>query len=233
MPGIARNDASCSIGWSVGRSSPIMIESWLRAQTTGRPIIAASRIAPQAQSVNTKKRAAHACQPDNTVPLAAAPVARPFGPAPKLGNALSQSAAIAMPTLVATPWPSGPVVVRRTAVLWMRGAPAAGLAEALQAHRHRLADAAEMEQAIEQRRGVADRRHEAVALGPCGVRRVEAQKALPEAASRCCRAHRRARAAGFRALDLVDGERAQGVDAQQIERGLAGGVHGRSPRSCR
>ena len=29
-PGIARSDASCSIGWCVGPSSPTPIESWVK-----------------------------------------------------------------------------------------------------------------------------------------------------------------------------------------------------------
>ena len=74
------------------------------------------------------------------------------------------------------------------AVLRVPGAAAAGLAKALQVgHRHRQAfarpvqtgrglDAAQMQQPVQQRRGVADRQHEAVAVGPSSIFGVERRK---------------------------------------------------------
>ena len=43
-PGIARSDASCSIGWWVGPSSPTPIESCVNTWIVGISISAASRI---------------------------------------------------------------------------------------------------------------------------------------------------------------------------------------------
>ena len=42
--GIARSEASCSIGWWVGPSSPSPIESWVKRWMTGSSISAESRI---------------------------------------------------------------------------------------------------------------------------------------------------------------------------------------------
>ena len=67
----------------------------------------------------------------------------------------------------------------RVAVLGMAGGAAAELAEALQ-----LVDAScsavagEVQQRIEQHRAVAGREHEAVAVGPVGMRRIEFEELL-------------------------------------------------------
>ena len=45
-PGIARSEASCSIGWCVGPSSPTPIESCVKTNVDGIPMIAARRIEP-------------------------------------------------------------------------------------------------------------------------------------------------------------------------------------------
>ncbi len=42
--GVARSDASCSIGWCVGPSSPSPIESCVKTNVDGIPISAARRI---------------------------------------------------------------------------------------------------------------------------------------------------------------------------------------------
>ena len=97
----------------------------------------------------------------------------------------SQRSAMAMPTLLPMPWPSGPVVVSTPlvmAVFGMAGAAAVELAEALDVvQRHgQLAQrlvfgvdglhAGQMQQRIEQHRGVAAGEHEAVAVGPDAAR---------------------------------------------------------------
>ena len=45
MLGIARNDARYSTGWCVGPLVPMPMKSWLNTNSTGRPIMAAMRIA--------------------------------------------------------------------------------------------------------------------------------------------------------------------------------------------
>jgi hypothetical protein len=97
-------------------------------------------------------------------------------------------AAIAMPTLVATPWPSGPVVVSTPEVQRYSGWPG----HLLSSWRKRLMsssvtdssqllvlfdrlDAGQMQHRVEQHRGVADGQHEAVAVRPDGIVRIEAQ----------------------------------------------------------
>ena len=125
------------------------------------------------------------------------------------------------------------------AVLGVAGAATAELAEAFQVgHRHRqrarLAarrlrpHAGQVQQAVQQRRGVARRQHEAVAVRPGRVHRVEAQEALPHRVGDRRGAHRRTGVAGAGLFDRVDGQRAQRGDAQQVERGFTnrGLVHG-------
>ncbi len=90
-------------------------------------------------------------------------------------SAASMRSASAMPTAVASPWPSGPVVVFDAggmAVFGMAGGLRAELAEILRSRssRHALI-AGQMQQAIEQHRAVAGRQHEAVAVGPVADRR--------------------------------------------------------------
>jgi hypothetical protein len=48
MPGIARNEASCSMGWCVGPSSPSPIASWVKIMSVGISISADRRIEPRA-----------------------------------------------------------------------------------------------------------------------------------------------------------------------------------------
>ena len=64
----------------------------------------------------------------------------------------------------------------------------------------------------------ARREHESVAIGPMGVGRVVAEKALPERIGGRRGIHRRARVPGLCLLDGVDGQRANGVDAEPVER---------------
>ena len=136
-----------------------------------------------------------------------------------------------MPTLVATPWPSGPVVVSTPggqAVFGVAGALAVELAEALDVVErdrqlaqplvlrvHRL-HAGEMQHGVEQHRGVAVGEHEAVAVGPDGVVGIEAEEVLPQAVDHRRQGHRRAGMAGVGRLHGVHGEGADGVDDEEV-----------------
>ena len=84
-----------------------------------------------------------------------------------------------MPTALASPWPSGPVVVSMPGVTKFSGWP--GVIEP--SWRKRLISsivifsiAEEMEQRVEQHRAVAGREHEAVAVGPFRIGRIEFQE---------------------------------------------------------
>ena len=76
--------------------------------------------------------------------------------------------------------------------------------------RHPL-DAEEIEDRIEQHRAVAGGEHEAVAVGPARVGRVELQVAGEQHGGDVGHAHRHARMAGFGALNGIHGERADRV----------------------
>ena len=133
---------------------------------------------------------------------------------------------------------------RRPAVLRMPRAARVDLAEALDVleRDRQLAEplvrgvdrlhAGEVQQRVEQRRGVADREHEAVAAGPDRVVRVEAQEVLPERVGDRRHRHRRAGMTGVGGLHGVHRERADGGDGELVERGVgflrrpAGAGHG-------
>ena len=80
----------------------------------------------------------------------------------------------------------------------------------------------QVQQRVEQHRGVPGREHEAVAVGPDRVRRVEAQEALPERVGDRGHRHRRSRVAGVGLLDRVDRQRPDRVDAERVEVGRLG-----------
>ena len=75
-------------------------------------------------------------------------------------------------------------------------------------------DAGEVQQGIEQRRGVPNREHEAVAVGPDRVLRVKAQEVLPQAIDHGRERHRRTRMAGVGLLDRVHREGTDRIDRQ-------------------
>ena len=83
-------------------------------------------------------------------------------------------------------------------------------------------DPGQVEQRVEQHRGVAGGEHEAVAAGPDRVGGVEAQEALPERVGDGRERHRRPRVAGVRLLDRVDRERPDRVDAELVDVAVAG-----------
>jgi hypothetical protein len=64
--------------------------------------------------------------------------------------------------------------------------------------------AGEVEHRIEQHRGMAVRQHEAVAVGPVGVRRIVLEVAPPQRLSDVGKPHRSARMADLRPLDGID-----------------------------
>ena len=115
------------------------------------------------------------------------------------------------------------------AVLRVAGTAAVELPEALdRLQRHRrlaqrlvvLADRLhprQVQQRVQQHRGVAGREDEAVAVGPDRVLRVEAQELLPQAVGHGRQGHRRARVPGVGRLDGVHRQRADRVDARRIE----------------
>ena len=80
-------------------------------------------------------------------------------------------------------------------------------------------DAGQVEQRVEQHRGVAGGEHEAVAVRPDRVGGVEAQEALPERVGDRRQRHRRPGMAGVRLLDRVDRQRADRVDAELVDLG--------------
>ena len=122
--------------------------------------------------------------------------------------------AIAMPTALAMPWPSGPVVVSTPGVWPYSGWP--GVSEPswrkllISVDRHLLV-AEQMQQRVEQHRAVAGREHEAVAVGPGRIGRIEFQEAGEQHGRDVGRAHRQAGMAGLRPLDRVHRQRADGV----------------------
>ena len=93
------------------------------------------------------------------------------------------------------------------------------------------ADPGEMQQRVEQHRGVPRREHEAVAVRPDRVGGVEAQEALPEHVGDGGERHRRAGMAGVRLLDRVDRERADRVDRELVD--LVETLLGSDHDSCR
>ncbi len=114
-------------------------------------------------------------------------------------------------------------------VFRMAGGDRAELAEALDlVDRHRLV-AGEIKQRVDQHRAVAGREHEAVAVGPGRIGRVELQEAREQHGRDVGRAHRQAGMAGFRLLHRVHGQRADGVRHARVGNGgAAGGCSRRS-----
>src|SRR5680860_1578023 len=111
-----------------------------------------------------------------------------------------------MPTLVAMPWPSGPVVDSTPVVQPYSGCPGQrlpssrndyvgqsdrGAACLLIGGLGRL-DPGQMDQAVKQHRGVPRRQHEAVTVDPMGSLWIVAQELLPQRIGRGCCVHGRA-----------------------------------------
>ncbi len=77
-------------------------------------------------------------------------------------------------------------------------------------------DGAQVEEGVEERRGVTHRVHVAVPVRPDRVVRIEAQEPLPERVGHGRHRHRRPRMARVRRLDGVDRQRPDRVDRQDV-----------------
>ena len=100
-----------------------------------------------------------------------------------------------MPTALAKPWPSGPVVTSMPGVWPRSGCP--GVREphwrnCFRSSRRQVV-AGQVQQRVLQHAGVARAEHEAVAVGPLGVGRVGPQEALEQRVRQRRERHRRAR----------------------------------------
>jgi hypothetical protein len=99
----------------------------------------------------------------------------------------------------------------RMAALGMPRRAAAELAETLDLIQRHLFVAGQVEQRVEQHRTVPGRQHEAVAVRPVRVERIELQEAAEQHGGDIGHAHGHAGMAGIGLLDGVHGERADGV----------------------
>ena len=148
-----------------------------------------------------------------------------------------------MPTLVAIPVPSGPVVHSTPEVQRYSGCPGhfesswrnrfrsssddRGRAHGLVVRVDRL-DPGQVQQRVEQGRGVPGGEHEPVAVGPHRQLGVEPQVPRPERVAHRGQRHRRARVPRVRRLHRVHRQHADGVDGQLVDRlGVEVDVRGR------
>ena len=135
----------------------------------------------------------------------------------------SRRAAMAIPTALARPWPSGPVVISTpvgVAVLGVArglGVPGPQRLEVVQLE----TEAAQVELDVEGQAGVAAGQHEAVPAGPVGVGRVVPHHLLEQQVRHRGQAHRRAGVAVAHLLHGVGGEHPDGVDGSDVEVGPA------------
>ena len=124
-----------------------------------------------------------------------------------------------MPTPLPTPWPSGPVVTSTPAVRWTSGCPgvsAAPLPELLDVVEGQPVPGEE-QKGVQQDRGVAVGKDEAVAVGPLGVGRVVAHDAGEEHVRQRRQRHGRARVPRVGLLGGVHGEAPDDVDPELFE----------------
>jgi hypothetical protein len=99
----------------------------------------------------------------------------------------------------------------------MAGGLRAPLPKTLELLDRHLRIAGEMQQRIEQHRGVAGRENEAIAILPRRRFRIVAHEIGPEDEGHVGHAHRRTGMTRFRLLDAIVGEEADGVDAKLFE----------------
>ena len=99
----------------------------------------------------------------------------------------------------------------RVAVFRMTGCQRTKLTEVLEFFDRDLLVADEMQQRVEQHRAVAGREHEAVAVRPGGIGRIEFQEARKQHGRDVGRAHRQAGMAGLCLLDRIHRERPDSV----------------------
>ena len=105
---------------------------------------------------------------------------------------------------------------RRQAVFRVAGRLAAPLPEPPQFVQRQVI-ARQMQQRIQQGRGVAGGKHEAVAVGPLRVGRVVLQEAIPQRIGHRRRPHRRAGMPGAGLLHRVNRQKPDGVDGQLVK----------------
>ena len=109
---------------------------------------------------------------------------------------------------------------RSVAELRMAGSLRVELAEALELGYGQVV-ARHVQQGVEQRRGVAARQDEAVAVRPERIGGIVAEVPGPQQVGHRRLAERRAGVAGFRLLDHVDGEKTQGIDRELVDVAVA------------
>ncbi len=93
-------------------------------------------------------------------------------------------------------------------------------------------DPRQVDQAVKQHRRVPDRQHEAVAVRPVRIVRVEVHEALPDRVGDRRERHRCARMPGIRLLHRIHRERADRVDAELVDICTSAGVHALGARGC-
>ena len=111
----------------------------------------------------------------------------------------------------------GRLYAGREVVLRMPGALGAKLAEALDLGERKVI-AGQVQHRVEQHGGVSGGEHHAVAIRPVRIRRAIPQDAVPQHVGHRSQSHRGSRMSAVRLLHGVDGERANGVYAQLVER---------------
>ena len=131
----------------------------------------------------------------------------------------------AMPTAVAKPWPSGPVVVSMPGCSPCSGWPvgrAVQLPEPREVVEPHASMASQVQQRIEQHRAMPSGQHKAVAVRPARVGSVEAQQPRPKRGADVRHTHRHAGMAGPSRLDRVDRQRPNRVCHPPLDGGGAG-----------
>ena len=86
-----------------------------------------------------------------------------------------------------------------------------------------LPDACQVDQAVEQHRGMAAGEHESVPIGPVGVEWVVAKKILPDRVGHGGQRHRGTRVSTLGRLNPISSKRPGDVDAKTVEVGTDGG----------
>ena len=135
-----------------------------------------------------------------------------------------------MPTALAMPWPSGPVVdldAEGVAVLRVAGGERAPLPEQLEVVQ-RQAVAGQEQLDVERQAGVPAAEHEPVAAEPGRVGRVVAQQPLEQQVGGRGQAHRGTGVAVAGRLDGIHGQTADHVDGELVVVGPLECVLGRS-----
>ncbi len=107
--------------------------------------------------------------------------------------------------------PGGGFDAGRVAMLRVARRERAELTEAFELRKRRLLVAEQIEQRVEQHRSVAGRQHEAVAIGPGRVGRIEFEEAGEQHRRDIGRAHRQAGMARLCLFDRIHRQRADGV----------------------